>query len=476
MCVVAFLPPGSLKVEYVGTGIQERTVHMPRAISRELDRVYELCTHYNAPLGMLTDEALSVAINGIERIKYSDDPPVLELSTSFAPTDPVQVAIGGMLHVLGCRNMAIFHTKSPPLQPYLGAVVEHAPTLSSLDEAIATRYAFEDWDLFTMQRCRDEWYLFWDWQHELRRRALVRPLDKGDTLKIKLGSDFGTRHFLMRSPYPKQPLPSEGYSIFATQARPRDDVIDAIFRDSGECDRLSDQHVVFTVSEVRRSGRLGYSQVVFGTLVNNSTKLCLKLYDERFFAIEEVEGYDDPLVQCDPAQRFNDLMTATYLARNEETIYDRLSELQGSLLPYYYGIRRVELPDGTTVWGLLTEFIEGPIIEHIDARDWSREAQIDFIRRMRHLFRALRYAGVTHNDDSPRNLLCPNIGVRGSGAPGIVLIDFAFSDPWLNDDRGTPPVYDSPTDKPHFRPLLLHVGISKDLVNEQWEPLDELEI
>ncbi|OCH90307.1 hypothetical protein OBBRIDRAFT_731085 [Obba rivulosa] len=346
-------------------------------------------------------------------------------------------------------------------------MVEHAPTISSLRKAFNSRHSFSDWDLFTMQRSREEWELFKRWKNATQALGEVQALEVGDTLKVKAQSAFGNRHFLMRSPYPKVPLPAETLSIINVQSRPRNNNVDIILVDS-------DQDVTFAISAVKRSGVRAFSQVVIGTLGDNETKLCLKLYDERLFPIDAADDYDDR--ECrEPSDRLNNLQFATDLARTEEAVYDRLDDLQGSMIPHFYGIHQFELPDGTILWGLLAEFIDCSTLQHVDASGWSVEAQIDFIRRMRHSFRALRYAGVLHNDEEARNVLCPDIGEKGFGALGIVIIDFAHSKLWLHDDNGTPPTYWSPRISPHWRPLLISARISEELVEEHWEPLNEIE-
>lgn len=94
---------------------------------------------------------------------------------------------------------------------------------------------------------------------------------------------------------------------------------------------------------------------------------------------------------------------------------------------------------------------------------------------MRHSFRALRYAGVSHNDEEARNILCPPLSQETAIAPGIVILDFAHSELWLADSDGTPPTYRNAQRCPHFRPLLVQAGISDQLVEEFWEPLEEIE-
>ena len=94
---------------------------------------------------------------------------------------------------------------------------------------------------------------------------------------------------------------------------------------------------------------------------------------------------------------------------------------------------------------------------------------------MRHSLKALRYSGVLHNDPYARNILCPSIHQQGSGPPGIVVIDFAHSELWLQDEDGTPPAFDNELACPHFLPLLEEMGFSHELLRQHWEPLEEIE-
>ncbi|OCH89100.1 hypothetical protein OBBRIDRAFT_804948 [Obba rivulosa] len=247
---------------------------MPLLVSREIDCLSGFCKTFNSPIGLLTDETLSVALDMICGLKFLDD----------NPTPPLEV----LLH----------------LQVY-----------------------------FISKRLRKEWELFKRWKNVTQALGEVQALEVGDTLKVKAHSAFGNHHFPMHSPYPKVPLPAETLTIIMVQSRSRDNNVDTILVDSN-------QNVAFTISTVK----------------------C-----------------------CKPSDQLNNLQFITDLARTEEAIYNRLDNLQGSMIPHFYdiphaaGCYQFELPNSTILWGLLAKFIDCSTLQHIDASEWSVEAQINFL-------------------------------------------------------------------------------------------------
>lgn len=319
-------------------------VQMPSLVSSEMDNLIDSCELLHSPFGFLTDETLSVAfeIFPIFDPLWPESAPNLEA----LPIDrfPVRFALAGLVHLVGV-SMQIFCNGSRPVRRCQGAMVEHVPTIASLPRAFSSRFSFSDWDLFTLQRSRQEWEIFKRWRTAVGVMAEVRPLEIGNILKVKKGVDFGKRHFLRRSPFPKVPLPAETLASIMMQSRTRHDTIDIILGSSdGDAHDTAEDHqgsdVTFAITDVRRSGERAYSQIVFGTLGDSAARLCLKLYDERLFPADEADD-DDDIRARDPSERLNNLPFAIDLAGAEEAAYDRLSDLQGSLLPHYYGIHQV---------------------------------------------------------------------------------------------------------------------------------------
>ncbi|OCH89102.1 hypothetical protein OBBRIDRAFT_40688 [Obba rivulosa] len=400
-------------------------------------------------------------------LRYLVTSGVLSLEILPIRTFPIRYALAGLIQSRGlCMGVTIRGVR--PRHRCQGAMPPETLPSQLNSSEVSRRHNFNDWDLYTLQRSRCEWRLFIAWLAIMQDR--VQPLEPGQSLRI--GVPFAKQHFLMRSPWPKVPLSSATRAAVMVGSRGRDITIDAIL---GKLQYASKRQsdVVFNITSLKSGGDASYSRIVFGTIGSSTRQLCLKLYDERLFPLSRVDEYDD-IDSYDPSNRLNNLPFAIDIARTEEAVYDRLSDLQGGLVPQCYGVYQFELPDGMKLWGTLMEDLECPTLEQVDASQWSEAAQMDFIRRMRHAFRALRYAGVRHNDEYARNVLCPPLEQSSTGAPGIVILDFGQSLLWLHDDNGTPPEYYRPDESP-FRPLLSKAGIDKALVDRHWEPLDEYE-
>lgn len=74
----------------------------------------------------------------------------------------------------------------------------------------------------------------------------------------------------------------------------------------------------------------------------SSPPLCLKLFDERFFPLEPPEEGSDYAAGMEGGPRwFNRLIFAEGYAASEALNYDKLRPVQGSVVPWFYGVHRV---------------------------------------------------------------------------------------------------------------------------------------
>ncbi|KAJ3974795.1 hypothetical protein EV361DRAFT_892558 [Lentinula raphanica] len=160
----------------------------------------------------------------------------------------------------------------------------------------------------------------------------------------------------------------------------------------------------------------------------STPSLCLKLFDDRFQRLRSPEDDEDEETddeeadepnneEADDAKRAddqpnstvtelngisfhvaipaqlkgedfeNDLRTWLAPAVHAETYamievfaYDKLLPVQGSVVPWFYGIHQFKLPDGTILYDLLMEYIEGWKLETTATRELSPERQIKMIR------------------------------------------------------------------------------------------------
>ncbi|EMD39312.1 hypothetical protein CERSUDRAFT_122712 [Gelatoporia subvermispora B] len=417
-CITAFAPPGTLKPEYFDPRASRYVLHLPEAINRMVEDLRTLALSYNCPFGILTDEITSVVI----------------MARYYRTRYPQGLYANGLWPTLLRR----------------GTVPQVVPTVPDLDDAIKNRLTFQDWDHYVLQHSREE---------------------TGDILTGSGSHEFASLYFTVRSPFPKLKLPPETLSEVTRWSRPRSQRADQILH--GYCNRATLVHFSFVVTNIRRSGNNSFSQVFYGTLDGSTEPLCLKLYDERFFPVgREADSCESP---WDSLNLAYGLEPAIEIAQKEEAVYNRLGNLQGSLIPHYYGIYLFQLPDGGRVWGLLMEVIDAPSLLEADTKSWSKDSQIDFVLRMRHAFRAFRYAGVQHGDEHPRNVLCPQIRQAPDNAPEIVLVDFGRARLWLDDSDGTPASYPGSWPLTGFGGVLEAAGIDDDVLYKYWEPIQDEE-
>lgn len=204
----------------------------------------------------------------------------------------------------------------------------------------ATKRWFADFDMYTMQRVPEAWSEFSRWKEYVQQQANDNPIVPGMTLNVEVGA-FARVYSLHRSPYPLVPLPSETLASVTRFSRPRNGEIDDLLRKSDT--------VQFTIAENKRVGPNQFSQVFFGRLAGCDELLCFKVYDERHFDIPEANTKDYRFTRAE--SRLTSVNNSEDLVRREEAAYDRLSYLQGTLIPHSYGFHLVSMTAVTIIDG-----------------------------------------------------------------------------------------------------------------------------
>ncbi|KAJ3767805.1 hypothetical protein FB446DRAFT_753756 [Lentinula raphanica] len=152
----------------------------------------------------------------------------------------------------------------------------------------------------------------------------------------------------------------------------------------------------------------------------STPSLCLKLFDDRF---QPLHGPEDDELNQDPSTWLTGIVYAEMYALNEAFAYDKLLPVQGSVVPWFYGTHKFTLPDGTFLYGLLMEYIEGWTLKSNLTRKMSPERQISVIQSGRHAVRVLDVADIAQCDwHHEQLLLCNNSATKPDH---VVLIDFA---------------------------------------------------
>lgn len=209
-----------------------------------------------------------------------------------------------------------------------------------------------DFELFT----EEDWNSHRQLKAEIQEVANNQVLRKGSELMM-VSSLVEFRPVRMKQWFP--PLPKKTLSVINSNRRPRLSHLDAmlrkLYRPYGVCgDHCKigedpEDCVVgskrsggtkpipfefhFTIDKVLSSGPDRWSQVFLGRISGCDDVVCLKLFDERYFAVPEEDGLLFERHSCfrDPDD----------LAQQEESVYHRLSDFQGSLLPHCYGFHQV---------------------------------------------------------------------------------------------------------------------------------------
>lgn len=131
--------------------------------------------------------------------------------------------------------------------------------------------------------------------------------------------------------------------------------------------------------------------------VSMSAQLCLKLFDDRFTRLYYPGGDEGELDEKPLHCWFDYVRAAETKAWSEHCAYEKLRPVQGTVVPWYYGVYEVRpnffggcsiltlhqfaLPDQTTLYGILMEYIPGNTLNSDFTRTLSSERQIGIVRK-----------------------------------------------------------------------------------------------
>ncbi|KAJ3521481.1 hypothetical protein NM688_g9012 [Phlebia brevispora] len=460
--VIVFLPPGELVLNDIC--VDHRNVQIEDGKLRHaFDILMKTIQNTRAVVGILTDEKTSLIIDCLS-CSYDEELPILtSVSTSVTA---LRILISSLIYA-EADDWSLVRIHPFAAQRFLQGSALGQTSLNDLldDSQVSKKRWFSDFDLYTMQRVPELWYKFAGWRRHVQDEGLKHLISSGMMITFE-PDGFARRFGLLRSPYPYRSLPQETTDSILTnrKRRPRNTTLDAVLRPSEDI-------------------------AVFSAYVTGCNELfCVKLFDERFFCIPEVD--DDECVIGPSHTRLGSLHRSEDLARHEECVYHRLSALQGTLLPHCYGFHlvrqehplststsllicispflRFTLPDGWQCYGLIMEKIEGPPFAEIFKAS-SQAVQASFILQMRHGVRALRAAGINQRDWHLNQILCSQ---RGQDQPEVVFIDFGFSEMYVGDENGTPTTNDLVD---VWGLLCLRLGVEDDMLDQHWLPPLEYE-
>ncbi|KAG7089546.1 hypothetical protein E1B28_011219 [Marasmius oreades] len=261
--------------------------------------------------------------------------------------------------------------QGPPQDP-------HQPPHAD-EEVFATHHRHSDFDMATLVRDRARALQFFRWHEHVSKRlskVVAHPTDILTAKTNQVGCCF-VPDVRPLYPFDASEIPSDTAAhLEATQrespfvtAR----VAESFKRSKSFILEIQDivaegsPHGICTVYRCRITS-------IDGVPVSVSP-LCLKLFDDRFQQLQspdEGEELNDDLLP----RWFDRVVYAERHALNEAFAYDKLRPVQGTVIPWFYGTHQFTLPDGTILYGLLMEYVEGWMLDSSFTRGLPPDRQI----------------------------------------------------------------------------------------------------
>ncbi|KAG6887344.1 hypothetical protein C0995_015939 [Termitomyces sp. Mi166 len=321
------------------------------------------------------------------------------------------------------REFEFVLPEGPPQNP-------DRPMLSD-DEVFATHHRHSDFDIPTLLRNKAKALQFFRWHDHIRcrcSRLVVNPNDVLHVVVNTLDSIHPPLHPLY--PFNTAELPADTIAHLKETQRP------SPLQTTGILDHLMvSKSFAVEIQDVISAGSERGICTVYRcqiTLIDNqpvtsSPNLCLKLFDDRFQVLEgepteeEANDTNKEYLSC----WFHLLIMSETFITNEILAYNKLRPVQGSIIPWFYGAHLFTLPDGTVLYGLLMEYIEGQEINSNTQPALSHERQIKMVESCRHAVHALDVGDISQRDwHSGQILLYTNPITQVNHA---VLVDFGLT-------------------------------------------------
>ncbi|KAJ4470957.1 hypothetical protein J3R30DRAFT_3408191 [Lentinula aciculospora] len=242
-----------------------------------------------------------------------------------------------------------------PLEPLLGD-----------EEVFATHHRHSDFDRSTLVRYRARALQFFRWHEYVSQKFSKLVAHLNDTLTTKTNK-VGQIVPDIRPIYPfdNSEIPSD------TATQRESPLVTARVAKLFQRSNSFTLQLQVVVAEGSERGICTVYCVQLTSIDNvpmSVSPLCLKLFDDRF----QPDKDDDDLIP----RWFDTVVVAETYALNEAFAYDKLCPAQGSLIPWFY---IDTLPDGTILYGLLIEYIEGWKLDPSDVRELTSDRQIKMV-------------------------------------------------------------------------------------------------
>ncbi|GJJ06687.1 hypothetical protein Clacol_000882 [Clathrus columnatus] len=309
------------------------------------------------------------------------------------------------------------------------------------EKLFATHKRHSDFDLPTLMRDRDSAQQFFRWKEYVQQnfsKVVARPQDTLTGATNNIGNILFSKDSRPIYPYDPSEIPSDTAEHLKSIQR------ESPLVSYGIAD-LFTKSKTFTIeiqNVIAEGSERGFCTVYKCQLTSignepvsrlTSSPLCLKLLDDRFQVLEKPDAEDDEERYENVHRWFDRFIVAEMYALNEYFAYDKLRPVQGSVVPWFYGVHQFTLPNGMILYGLLMEYIDGRGLTPDLIRTMNIDRQIKLIKNCRHASRVLDVADIAQRDWHRGQLFIHKI--LETDIDHAVLIDFAITtQTWFLDE------------------------------------------
>ncbi|KAF8957526.1 hypothetical protein BDZ97DRAFT_1846024, partial [Flammula alnicola] len=293
------------------------------------------------------------------------------------------------------------------------------------EQVFATHRRHSDFDFATLVRDRARALQFFRWHEHVRQqysKLVAHPNDMPTAVTNEVGMILPAVRPIY--PFDASEIPTDT-ATHLKEIRRESPLVTAGIAEPFERSKSFTLKIQNILSEGSERGICTVYRCQIASIDDNpvsSPFLCLKLFDDRFQPLQSPNEDHEELDELLP-RWFDPVVIAEMYALNEAFAYDKLRPAQGSVVPWFYGTHQFTLPDGTVLYGLLLEYIEGWGLDSDFAKELSRDRQVTMIQSCRHAARVLDVADVSQRDwHAGQILLYTNPTTKLDHA---VLIDFA---------------------------------------------------
>ncbi|KAJ8075297.1 hypothetical protein PM082_019633 [Marasmius tenuissimus] len=406
LTTVIIQPPGSICwKDFIAGREEEYNGPSPfRCLSAMslMEHIYDYANSTRIPYIVLTDEVHAVTINGFKLREWEENIDnwayALGIHLTLSRKLSLHSVIGAVIHKVSEPE---FHYSAFMPSYFLSGALNGSTAPSENDQPSN----FSDFDLFTMQRCRQSYEAFMKWKKNAQANSFSNPLRVSDELLIVVDG-FAKREPSLSFHLPLEKPPTDSLDVLMRRPRPRSQEVDDLLSLAAR----SEGTLRYRITDIIRYEREKFSQVTFGTLNwtskdgriqrGSDSKLCLKMFDETLFPIPDMDEYDGSndwyaraMGITGPRYRLSGLYYASDMVRGEMATYDRLRYLQGN-----ESALQIILPSSRSIYGSLMEVIPGDSLLSFSIGEQPEGVQIDLVRRLSEGVRALHYGGAHQRD------------------------------------------------------------------------------